>query len=115
MIKSILEIKELPDTTIMVYRSVLNDKTLSLKAKGLHSFMRTMPDNWNFYVVDLENRLKESHGAIARILNELIDKGYVDRDKLPTEKGYFMGYLYVVYPIQKKQYQKYLNEHEGEL
>ena len=100
----ILEHKNLPHDSVSIHRSVLRDPELSLKAKGLHAFMRTMPNHWVFNVVDLTSRLREGKDAITVALKELVDAGYVDRDRPRGEGGVFMGYLYVVYPVHKDIY-----------
>ena len=92
----ILENKDLPSVSVEIYRQVLHDPRLSLKAKGLHAFMRSMPSGWRFNVPDLTNRLPEGKAAITAALKELVDVGYIDRDRARGEDGVFMGYLYIV-------------------
>ena len=44
----------------------LRDKNLSYKAKGLLSFMLSLPDNWDYSMRGLEKISKENIKAIAK-------------------------------------------------
>jgi hypothetical protein len=76
----------------------LRDKELSLKAKGLMSYMLSLPPEWDFSVVGLASCLAESKNTIGKILNELIDKGYMER-KQERQGKLFSGYSYVLHEI----------------
>lgn len=99
--------KDFPEHYVKVYRSVLEDKNLSLKAKGLHAWMRSFPYNWQFYVVDMQKRLKEGRDALNGALKELLDNGYLEREHL-HKAGKFIGYLYIIYPVKKAAFDKYI-------
>ena len=60
---------------------IINDKKVSLKAKGLYLYMVSKPDNWEFSLNGMESQLKESRTAIVRIIDELIICGYMDKIK----------------------------------
>ena len=94
------------DSTIPVHRSVLHDKGLSLKAKGLHCYLRSLPEEWVISVVDLGNRLKEGKDAVAAGLKELVDHGNVLREQNRGHRGVFMGYHYVVLPETQMEWVK---------
>jgi hypothetical protein len=76
----------------------LRDKELSLKAKGLMSYMLSLPPEWDFSVVGLASCLAESKNTIGKILNELIDKGYMER-KQERQGKLFSGYSYILHEI----------------
>ena len=59
----------------------LQDKNLSLKAKGLHSYMLSLPDNWNYSVQGLVSISKEGVKAINSILKELKENYYLKRER----------------------------------
>ena len=71
-----------------------NDKRLSWKAKGLHTFMMTRPDDWQFNISDLANRSTDKRDSTASAMKELIQFGYVVREKIASDKGLFEGYDY---------------------
>ena len=74
----------------------LRDKNLSLKAKGLLSFMLSLPEDWDYSLNGLCAICKESEGAIKSTLRELKDNGYLIIEKVRGEKGYF-EYNYIIY------------------
>lgn len=80
----------------------LRDKDLSFKAKGLLSFMLSLPDDWDYSLNGLVSVSKESKKAIRNILNELKDAGYVVMEQTRGDKGYYK-YNYIIYeaPIDK--------------
>lgn len=74
----------------------LRDKNLSLKAKGLLSFMLSLPENWDYSLNGLCAICKEQETAIKNTLKELKLTGYLVIDKIRGEKGYF-EYVYNIY------------------
>lgn len=67
-------------TTISKYH--LQDKNLSLKAKGLLSMMLSLPDDWDYSVRGLSVICKETKDTINGILNELEKNNYLERKKI---------------------------------
>jgi len=74
----------------------LNNNKLSLKAKGLLSFMLSKPDVWDFSVRGLSSQLKEGKDSVARTMNELISNNYVVREQ-GKRCGLFGKIIYNVY------------------
>ena len=71
-------------TTLSNYH--LQDKNLSLKAKGLLSLMLSLPSNWDYSVRGLEKICIETKDTINGILNELEKNNYLERKRI-----YFNG------------------------
>jgi len=67
-------------TTMSNYH--LRDKNISLKAKGLLSFMLSLPDDWDYSLNGLVKVLKEEETAIKTALDELKKYKYLRIDKL---------------------------------
>lgn len=76
----------------------LQDKSLSFKAKGLLSFMLSLPDSWDYSMKGLVSVSKENIGAIRTILQELEKHNYLVRTRYQNEKGQFQ-YEYTIYEI----------------
>ena len=74
----------------------LRDKNLSYKAKGLLSFMLSLPDNWDYSMRGLEKISKENIKAIRTILQELEKNKYLVRTRKQGEYGRFY-YDYSIY------------------
>ena len=86
-----------------VSNAMLCDSTLSLKAKGLLSYMLSKPVDWQFGVRGIASEIAENKDTIAKIINELIERDYVTRIEI-RESGRLKGYEYTVYhsPCPKK-------------
>lgn len=76
----------------------LRDKNLTYKAKGMLSFMLSLPEDWDYSVNGLVSVSKENENAIKGILQELKDNGYLVIKKIKDDKGKFI-YEYNIYEI----------------
>ena len=74
----------------------LEDKNISLKAKGLLTLMLSLPDNWKFNVNGLCLLCKESKNAVNNAIKELKDNKYLEVEKTYDESGRFI-YEYIIY------------------
>ena len=81
----------------------LQDKNLSYKAKGLLSFMLSLPEDWDYSINGLVAISKEGVKAIKNILQELQHCGYLVIEKKQNEIGQF-EYEYLIY--EYPEYQK---------
>lgn len=77
----------------------LRDRNLSLKAKGLLSFMLSLPENWDYSLNGLASVLKEEETAIKTALDELKQYNYLKIDKmLPNQtESKRIEYIYNIY------------------
>lgn len=82
------------DYTI-ISNEALRDNRLSWKAKGLLSYIMSLPQEWKLNVKDLTTRSTDGRTATAAALNELIDAGYATREQV-KEGGRFAGVIYTV-------------------
>ena len=94
-------IKDKSNPYVMLNKTCLHDDQLSWKAKGLHSYLLSLPDDWKIYIEDLKNRSKDGKHSISNTIKELIDAGYVKRiAKRDNETNKFIGgFEYEVYEI----------------
>lgn len=76
----------------------LRDRNLSYKAKGMLSFMLSLPDDWDYSMDGLCAISKESRDGIRSIIRELEEYHYVKIEKVRGAKGYFY-YNYFIYEI----------------
>lgn len=74
----------------------LRDRRLSLKAKGLLTYMLSMPNDWDFSLAGLTSNLKEGIESIRKTLAELKENGYLGTKKARKANGSYY-YLYYVY------------------
>lgn len=76
---------------------LFDDKTLSMKAKGLLAQILSLPDNWKYSVNGLASLFSDGRDAVNGAINELIEHGYIVRTKSINEFGMFEGYIYDIY------------------
>jgi len=82
-------------TTMSNYH--LQDKSLSLKAKGLLSQILSLPDCWDYSVTGLVKICKEGKDCIVAVLQELERAGYIERCQQRTADGRLAGMEYIIY------------------
>ena len=83
----------------MVPTELLNDKRVSLKAKGLFGYMNSKPDNWHFSAKLIASQCKENVDSVSTGLIELEKYGYLKRQKSQSYKGYQTDYYLFFNPI----------------
>ena len=86
-----------------VNNDYLQDVNLSWKAKGLITYIMSLPDDWQLNISDLKNRSKDGRDSTANGVNELIENGYCIRVKQRNSGGMFVGYDYTVSDIKEFQ------------
>lgn len=73
---------------------ILQNPKTTAKAKWLHCYLLSRPDNWVFYMSEIEKNTKDGRGVIESAMKELIDAGYVIRTSQRDNKGRFKNYHY---------------------
>jgi len=96
MAGSIHRYKKDKDFTI-VDKVPLEDVNLSWKAKGLLTYLISLPETWQINIADLEKRSTDGRESTASGLQELIKKMYVFRERKMDKIGRFEGYDYHVF------------------
>ena len=83
----------------------LRDKNLSLKSKGLLSFMLSLPEDWKYSIKGLANVSKDGIYVIRNCVKELEKYGYVQRRKVRNDKGQMLNVEYIIYeqPVNSKK------------
>lgn len=80
----------------------LRDKLLSYKAKGLLSFMLSLPEDWDYSINGLVKVSKEGKKAIRAMLEELEENHYLIRKRIQLKNGQF-DYEYHIYEMPYNQ------------
>ena len=83
---------------VMINKVFLNDEHLSWKAKGLLTYLLSLPDDWQIYETELTKHSKDGKDSTKTTIKELIDNGYIERlDRVRDSKGRLSSYNYNVY------------------
>ena len=78
-----------------INRALLQNRELSYEARGLLAYLLSHSNDWKINIKDLKQQC--SSDRVYRIINELIEKGYVKRKRIVNEKGKFIGIRYWTY------------------
>lgn len=75
-------------------KSIYQDYSISLSAKGMLNMVMSFPDTWDFNIKGMVKMLPHSRDFIYKIINELISKGYCVKTKVKDEHGRYCGIEY---------------------
>jgi len=81
---------------------LLNDESITFKAKGIYAFLNSKPDGWVFSVDRISKQTLEGRDSIRAGILELESAGLVTRTPLKNSGGQFFGYDYNIYDYQPK-------------
>lgn len=88
--------KKIFDKCTIIGNDTLQRKDLSLAAKGLLSYMLSLPENWDFSIAGLSSTTGESTYQIGKLLKELEEKGYHTKIQL-HENGKIKDWIYYIF------------------
>ncbi|MEG1497091.1 MAG: DUF6017 domain-containing protein [Clostridiales bacterium] len=75
----------------------LQDKSLSLKAKGLLSLMLSLPETWEYTLQGLAAICKDGISSVTSAIQELEEAGYLVRQRTRTMSGRLGNIEYFIY------------------
>lgn len=115
----IRRVKEKTKNFTIVCNEVYRDKLLSAKAKGIHIYLMTLPDDWKIRKAELITHFKDGKKSFDAGFKELEKRGYIHKKRLKNAKGQFTGWEYLVYEssteIPKTESPFYGKSEKGEL
>ena len=68
---------------------LLNNVSISLKAKGMYAFIQSKPDDWDFSAERISKQLREGMPSVKSALHELEANGYLLRKRFHNSKGFW--------------------------
>lgn len=84
----------------------LHDDRLSFRAKGLHAYLMSKPNDWQINLEHLSRVSKEGREAVASAMQELIQHGYASRQRVRQASGRLDGYETVIYERPQADFPK---------
>lgn len=75
-------------------KNIINNRSLSFKAKGLWMYLKDKPTGWRFSVARITSQTADGRDAIKSGLKELEQAGLLKRTKMKNSKGEFCGICY---------------------
>ena len=89
--------KEHKEGFTTVGNELIQNAALSWKARGLMIYLLSMPQDWDFNLVDLANRAPEGRSALRSGVTELEEHGYVEIVQDRSNGGSYDGTTWYVY------------------
>jgi len=86
---------------LIMNKTGLNDRRLSLASKGLLCYLLSKPDNWYINTNDIISNNKNGRVSIFSAINELVKFGYMYKHRFRGSNGAFHSYNYLVYERPK--------------
>ncbi len=87
---------------LIMNKTCLNDRRLSLKAKGLLCYLLSKPDNWYINTKDIIANNDNARASVFSAINELVTYGYMYKHQFRNQNGSFHSYNYLVYEHPEK-------------
>ena len=98
---SVFRVEKNKNYTVMSNQH-LQDRNLTLKAKGLLSLMLSLPDDWDYSLRGLKRICSEAIGTINGAIQELERNGYIVRHQDRDSKGRLGPIIYTIYENPQK-------------
>lgn len=89
-----VNLKKKKSNFTMLSNIIIQDSTISLKAKGMSLIIAHFPDDWVFIEETMQNYTSDARTAISNSLKELEKAGYLKRCQL-REKGKFSNKIWI--------------------
>lgn len=81
---------------------LINDNTLSDRARFVYCFMACKPDDWDFFMQPLSKDLGYSVDTLRKYITELIEAGWISKgEQSRTEKNTWGATKYTLHAIKK--------------
>jgi hypothetical protein len=90
-------VKDANNPFAQIKKDLLRNKLLSWKAKGIASYILSLPDNWDLNIRELTTHATDGKESTAKGVSELMKSGYMTRERVHNKNGHFDGYNYVFY------------------
>ena len=73
----------------------IKDTRLSWKAKGLMTYLLSLPDDWTIHLSEIEKHASDGKSALRSAINELKDLGYLKAEQ-KRENNRFAEMVYII-------------------
>ena len=98
--RNIVRVQKNRDYTVINNTSIRDDR-LSWKAKAIHVFMLSKPDDWTFYNEEMMQWATDGKDSFNSGLKELKKYGYIKKERRRGENGKF-DWVTVVYEVPQE-------------
>lgn len=86
------------DNFAQIPNALINDNTLSDRARFIFCYMAAKSDDWKFYQDKMAKDLKMSVDTVRKYIAELLESGWLTREEVRGERGVFDSFIYDLHP-----------------
>ena len=86
----------------MIPNDLINDYQISDRARFLFIYMASKPPDWTFYNNDLTKHLRYTEDTLRKYVNELVEFGWMSKEKQKRVKGKFTANIYCLFGKPKR-------------
>jgi len=94
---SIFRIKKHENPYVILDKTCLEEDALSWRAKGIHAYLISKPDDWQVRLAQLIAAGKDGREAVRSAIKELSEAGYLHRVAMRQPDGTLQGQEWSVY------------------
>jgi hypothetical protein len=74
----------------------IRDETLSWKAKGIMTYILSLPEDWKIYMSEIESHAADGRDSLLSGIKELKEHGYIKMTKERLSDGTFTNCKYII-------------------
>lgn len=107
--------KNKKDNYTVLDNTFIRDSNLSLRAKGLMTYLLSLPDDWEIHLSELQNHATDGRDSLQKAIKDLEENGYLTKEQQRNEKGVFARNKYIIHekPLTKEEVEEYKNKKES--
>lgn len=100
---TVLRVRKKTTNFLVLDKTCLTQSNLSWGAKGLHSYLMSLPSEWRVNVHDLKKRASNGRDSVRGLINELEQAGYIIKEQIRDEvTGKFSCLEYIINEVPEQ-------------
>ena len=85
------------DNFTILDNTCIRDDRISWKAKGVHTYLMSLPDDWKIHISEIVNHSSDGKAALYSAIQMLEEYGYIKKIRNRRKDGCFENTLYQVF------------------
>lgn len=90
------------DNFTILDNTCIRDCNLSWKAKGVHTYLMSLPDDWKIHISEIVNHSCDGKAALYSAIQMLEQHGYIKKIRNRRKDGCFDNTVYQVFEVPEK-------------
>ena len=90
------------DNFTILDNTCIRDSNLSWKAKGVHTYLMSLPDDWKIHISEIVNHSCDGKAALYSAIQMLEQYGYIKKIRNRRKDGCFENTVYHVFEVPVK-------------